>query len=118
LTTISCTHAQKMGRTVTLGVLLALGLLGPGCGPYINVARTIIVEPAHFCTSLDALVECRRDKQLAKAAWGGVQAEVPGPGGFHRFRLRVSGRVRGLPLCRGERDPAAAAAALVLAGQV
>ncbi|HLJ96155.1 MAG TPA: hypothetical protein VKU02_23465 [Gemmataceae bacterium] len=51
-----------------LGISLVF-LMGQGCGPIGYATRTLVVEPWHFCQSLDSLQEMHRNYQLAKEQW-------------------------------------------------
>ncbi len=51
-----------------LGIPLVF-LMGQGCGPIGYATRTLVVEPWHFCQSLDSLQEMHRNYQLAKEQW-------------------------------------------------
>jgi hypothetical protein len=56
-------------------LLLIIGLctLAPGCCPLIDVARSTIIEPVHYCNSLELVLECARNRALADAAWEEVE---------------------------------------------
>jgi hypothetical protein len=63
------------------GILCLVGLcsLGPGCGgPLSNVARTLIIEPAHFCKAENDWEECTRNRKLAETAWIEYRSVSPG----------------------------------------
>ena len=63
---------------------LALGILGlcalsQGCGPLASATRILVIEPIHYGTTADNLLERRRDHKLAEAAWEDVEKANPGP---------------------------------------
>jgi hypothetical protein len=63
---------------------LAVGIVGlcalsQGCGPITLATRTLIIEPVHYCTTLDNIKERHRDYKLAEAAW----AEIEKPNHSH-----------------------------------
>ena len=56
-------------------LLLVIGLcsLAAGCCPLVQVARSTIIEPVHYCNSLELVLECARNRALADAAWEEVE---------------------------------------------
>jgi hypothetical protein len=40
-----------------------------GCGPLANATRTLVLEPAQYSRRIDALIECKRHRELAETAW-------------------------------------------------
>jgi hypothetical protein len=60
--------------------LVGLCLLGTGCGgPLTDVARTLVLEPLHFCESANDAAECVRNRKLAETALAEYQTAVPNP---------------------------------------
>lgn len=57
-----------MRTTLALGIL-GLCTLSLGCGPITLATRTLVLEPIHYCTTADNVMEWRRNYQLAEAAW-------------------------------------------------
>lgn len=56
-----------MNRTWMLW-LLGLTVLGPGCAPFVDTARTMIFEPVHYCESFDRIKTHCRHKRFAEAS--------------------------------------------------
>lgn len=57
--------------------ILSLCVAGPGCGPMAEATRTLVIQPTHYCLTLNALEECNRNKRVAEAVWLQVQAATP-----------------------------------------
>lgn len=57
--------------------VLGLCAFGPGCGPLVNVTRTMVIEPLQYNDPADKVVELARDSKLAKEAWAEVCAANP-----------------------------------------
>jgi hypothetical protein len=69
---------RQATRRLTLGAF-ALLAAASGCGPLVNVARTVFVEPCEYCPQLDAYTEKKRDERMAAAAWCRVQKSAGEP---------------------------------------
>jgi hypothetical protein len=61
-----------MRTKLALGIL-ALSTFSSGCGPITLATRTLMVEPIHYCTTADNILEWRRDYKLAEAAWKEIE---------------------------------------------
>src|ERR1051326_574706 len=57
--------------------IIGLCVLGPGCSPLANVARTWIIEPLQYCETADDLVARGRSSSLANAAWDKLKKDHP-----------------------------------------
>ena len=57
--------------------LAGLCVLSPGCSMYESGLRTVVLEPAHYCTNVDRYAECFRNRLRAKAAWHDVREACP-----------------------------------------
>lgn len=64
-------------RVLLVPSFAGLCALGLGCGPQVNIARTLLIEPIHYCDSADKVVEWTRDCKLAKEAWERIEKENP-----------------------------------------
>src|SRR5438270_357635 len=66
---------MKMKRILAI---LGLCMLGQGCGPITLGARTLVIEPIHYCYTGTNLAELHRDYHLADESWEAIAHADPG----------------------------------------
>src|SRR5262245_41521457 len=65
-------------RTKLAQWIIALCILStPGCGPFANATRTLVIEPIQHCATADSILEQRHDRKLADVAWKTILREHP-----------------------------------------
>src|SRR5438132_679452 len=57
--------------------IIGLCVLGQGCSPLANVARTWIIEPFQYCETVDDLVAHGRNSSLANSVWEKLKKDHP-----------------------------------------
>jgi hypothetical protein len=58
--------------------ILGLCLLGQGCGPLASATRNLVIDPIHYCQTVDDILEHHRDYKLAADSWETIAKVDPG----------------------------------------